>query len=105
MIPCQRLMGPWPVIIPSLLNLYQHETDRFRSVALTKIIQRYGILDSVVHIDKGSKVSVKNLLYDAETGEALLTRTPAERSATARDPARKPFGHGPSPCDTTCTAC
>ena len=71
-------LGPWPVIMPSLLNLYQHETDRFRSVALTKIIQRYGILDSVVHIDKGSKISTKNLLYDAETGEALLTRTQNE---------------------------
>jgi len=71
-------LGPWPVIIPSLLNLYQHEKDQFRSVALTKVIQRYGILDSVVHIDKGSKISTKNLLYDAETGEALLTRTQNE---------------------------
>ncbi len=70
--------GPWPVVIPSLLNLYQHETDQFRSVALTKIIQRYGILDSVVHIDKGSKISTKNLLFDAETGEPLLTRTQNE---------------------------
>jgi hypothetical protein len=71
-------LGPWPVIIPSLLNLYQHETDQFRSVALTKIIQRYGILDSVVQINKGSKISTKNLMYDAETGEALLTRTQNE---------------------------
>lgn len=70
--------GPLPVIIPDLLNLYQHETDQFRSVAVTKVIQRYGILDSVIHIDKGSKVSTKNLLYDAETGEPLLTRTQNE---------------------------
>jgi hypothetical protein len=70
--------GPLPVIIPDLLDLYQHETDQFRSVAMTKVVQRYGILDSVVHIDRGSKVSTKNLLYDAETGEPLLTRTQNE---------------------------
>lgn len=70
--------GPWPVIVPSLLDLYQHETDRFRSVALMKVVQHYGILDSVVHIDRGSKVYTKNLLYDAETGDALLTRTQNE---------------------------
>jgi len=67
--------GVFPVIIPSLLNLYQHETNQFRSVAMTKVIQRYGILDSVVHIDKGSRVSSKNLLYDAETGDPLLVMT------------------------------
>ncbi len=70
--------GIFPIVIPSLINLYQHETDQFRSVALTKIIQRYGILDSVVKIDRGSKISTKNLLYDAETGEPLLTRTQNE---------------------------
>jgi hypothetical protein len=70
--------GILPVVIPTLLNLYQHETNQFRSVALTKVIQRYGILDSVVHFDRGSKVSTKNLLYDAETGEPLLTRTQNE---------------------------
>ena len=67
-----------PVIIPSLLDLFQHENDRFRSVAMMKVIQRYGILDSVIHIDKGSKISSKNVLYDSETGDALLVRTQNE---------------------------
>ncbi|TDX02417.1 PA14 domain-containing protein [Dinghuibacter silviterrae] len=71
-------VGVLPTLIPDLLNLYQHEVDRFRSVAMVKIIQRYGILDSVVHIDKGSKISTKNMLYDSETGDALLTRTQNE---------------------------
>lgn len=69
------LAGAWPIIIPSLLSLYQKETTRFRSVAISKVIQRYGILDSTVHIDKGSKVSSENLLYDSETGDPLLVRT------------------------------
>jgi hypothetical protein len=70
--------GVWPLAIPSLLDLYQHETNQFRSVAMTKVIQRYGILDSVVHIDKGSKIYSKNLLYDEETGDPLLVRTQNE---------------------------
>ncbi|MBO9204514.1 MULTISPECIES: PA14 domain-containing protein [Niastella] len=71
-------VGGWPVIIPDLLNLLQKETNQFRSAAMTKVIYRYGIIDSVVHIEKGSKVSTKNMLYDAETGDPLLTRTQNE---------------------------
>jgi hypothetical protein len=70
--------GVWPLVLPSLINLYQHETNQFRTVAFTKVIQRYGILDSVVKIDKGSTIYTKNLLYDAETGDAILTRTQNE---------------------------
>ncbi|OQP47877.1 hypothetical protein A4H97_30675 [Niastella yeongjuensis] len=70
--------GVWPVAIPSLLNLFQREENEFRSAAMTKVIYRYGIIDSVVHIEKGSKVSTRNILYDSETGDPLLTRTQNE---------------------------
>lgn len=73
---------PWPVpplfLLPSLLNLAQREETLFRSAATLKVIQRYGIVDSVVSIDKGSKVSTKDILYDSETGDAVLTRTQNE---------------------------
>jgi hypothetical protein len=69
---------PFLFVIPSLLNLAQREENQFRSVATVKIINRYGILDSVIHIDKGSKVSTKDVLYDSETGDALLTKTQNE---------------------------
>ncbi|MET0637784.1 MAG: PA14 domain-containing protein [Chitinophagaceae bacterium] len=61
--------------IPSMFSLPQYEQKLFRSVAVLKIVQRYGILDSIVVIDKGSKVSTKNMVYDAETGGVLLSRT------------------------------
>ncbi len=61
--------------IPSKVNLPQKEDTRFRSAAMVKIVQRYGILDSVVVMDKGSVVSTKNILYDAETGNVVLSRT------------------------------
>ncbi|MFB6455610.1 DUF5977 domain-containing protein [Chitinophaga sp. Hz27] len=66
-------VGILPAMIPSLIPLPQHEDNRFRSVGTTKVINRHGILDSVVVIDKGSKVVTHNLLFDEETGDAVLT--------------------------------
>ncbi|THU34985.1 hypothetical protein FAM09_23655 [Niastella caeni] len=70
--------GVWPLAIPTALSMYQQEKNQFRSAAITKIIHRYGILDSVVHFEKGSLISSKNVLYDAETGNPLLVRTQNE---------------------------
>ncbi|MCU7549881.1 PA14 domain-containing protein [Chitinophagaceae bacterium LB-8] len=68
--------GIIPVIpFPSFLRPAQREETRFRSAATVKVVQRYGILDSVVVVDKGSVVSTKNLVYDGETGEVILSRT------------------------------
>lgn len=66
---------PYVFLIPNLLNFAQREETKYRSVATTKVIDRHGLLDSVVVIDKGSKVVTRNLLYDAETGDVLLTAT------------------------------
>lgn len=65
-------------VLLSLLNLYQREENLYRSAATVKVIQRFGILDSVIHMDKGSKVSTKDILYDSETGDVLLSRTQNE---------------------------
>jgi hypothetical protein len=64
--------------IPSLLSLAQREQTLFRSIGTTKIINRHAILDSVVVIDKGSRVVTRNMLYDAETGDVVLTSTQNE---------------------------
>lgn len=69
---------PFFMVIPTFFRMPQREENKFRSVATTKVIQRYGILDSVIHIDKGSKISTRDLMYDAETGEVLLSRTQNE---------------------------
>ncbi|WP_217603523.1 PA14 domain-containing protein [Chitinophaga sp. GbtcB8] len=57
----------------SLIPMPQSQDNLFRSAAAAKIISRHGILDSVVAIDKGSKVVTSNLLYDGESGDVLLT--------------------------------
>ena len=68
-------IGIFPVPLPSFFKFPQFDESQFRSAATVKIVQRYAILDSVVAMDKGSVVSTKNLLYDGETGEVLLSRT------------------------------
>ena len=57
----------------SLIPRPNAEENLFRSAAATKIISRHGILDSTIAIDKGSKVTTCNLLYDGETGDVLLS--------------------------------
>lgn len=70
--------GILPIIIPSLYYMPQRQQNLFRSVATVKVVQRYGILDSIVSIDKGSRVTARNLVYDSETGEVLLSATQNE---------------------------
>lgn len=70
--------GAFPVFMPSGFPVPQRQQTRFRSVAAVKVIQRYGIIDSVVSVDKGSRVTARNLLYDSETGDVLLTQTQNE---------------------------
>jgi len=69
------IAGFFPISLGSFIPFPTSERNRFRSVAVMKVVQRYGILDSVVKFDKGSLVSVRNLVYDGETGEALLSKT------------------------------
>lgn len=69
-------VGPLPPIpVPVILPSTTHEVTQFRSATTTKIIQRFGILEETIARDLKSVVSTKNLAYDAETGEVLLTQT------------------------------
>jgi hypothetical protein len=67
---------PFPtIIIGTVIPLPSSEVNRFRSVAVMKVVNSYGILDSVIHFEKGSKVSTRNMIYDGQTGEVLLSQT------------------------------
>jgi hypothetical protein len=68
-------IGIIPIILPSIFRANFRDESRFRSATTLKVVNEYGILDSVVNIDKGSFVSTKNLVYDAESGDVLLSRT------------------------------
>lgn len=63
------------VSLPMTLPKYSDEETRYRSAVTTKVINRYGLLERTKATDLGSEVSTKNLMYDNETGEVLLTET------------------------------
>lgn len=68
-------IGIFPIFIPAFLKFPQFDYSLYQAAAVNKVINRHGILDSVVVVDKGSKVSTENLAYDLETGSVLVTRT------------------------------
>ena len=68
------LTVPIPVPIPS----YSSEETRFRSAVLTRVIQRYGILEKTIAYADNAAISTENVVYDAQTGEVLLTKTKNE---------------------------
>jgi hypothetical protein len=65
----------FPVVIPVPWPNYESNERRYRSMSMTKVVNKYGVLDSVVAYDLGSRIATENLAYDAETGEVLVTRT------------------------------
>lgn len=69
------LAGIFPCAVPTLLPSWNQEHTRFRSAVITKVINRYGILERTEAHDAGSTVTTENLAWDAETGELLLTKT------------------------------
>ncbi|HLP13535.1 MAG TPA: hypothetical protein VK177_16485, partial [Flavobacteriales bacterium] len=66
---------PTPIAIPVFLPSITHEVTQFRSAVVTKVVQRFGILEETIAKDLGSIVSTKNIAWDSETGEVLLTQT------------------------------
>lgn len=64
-----------PIPVPTIWPVDGITENIYRAVTTTKVVDFHAVLDSVVVIDKGSMVSTKNLAYDAQTGEVLVSRT------------------------------
>ena len=69
------LPPPLPLWLPFIWPVVSESENTYRAVTTTKVINYHSVLDSVVVIDKGSQVSTKNLVYDAETGQVVVNRT------------------------------
>ncbi len=65
----------FPVVVPVPLPMFQSEKTRLRTSVTTKLIKRSGILDKVTVTEDGSEAVTKNLIFDSETGQVLLTET------------------------------
>jgi len=72
------LAALFPVAVPTVLPEYHVEKTRYRSAVVTKLVYRYGLIKETIAYDLGSSVPTKNLAYDAENGQVLLTMTKNE---------------------------
>jgi hypothetical protein len=64
--------------VPCPYPKYAVNQSLFQSAVVTKVIQQYGILEEVVAYDHSSIVRTKNLVWDEQTGQVLLTATTNE---------------------------
>jgi hypothetical protein len=67
-----------PIPIPHFYVSKNNEYKLFRSVSAVKVIQRQGILSSVLKTENGSSISTEKMAYDGLTGEPIVTRTQNE---------------------------
>jgi hypothetical protein len=63
------------IVIPTPIPSFSNHESQIRTAVTTKVIHSSAILSEKVAYDLGSKVSTKNLAWDAETGDVLLTET------------------------------
>lgn len=66
------------VVVPTPIPSYSKHESQIRMAVTTKVIHTTAILSEKTAYDLGSKVSTKNLAWDAETGDVLLTETANE---------------------------
>ncbi|WP_300570696.1 hypothetical protein [Flavobacterium sp.] len=63
------------LIVPIPIPSYSHHENVLRTAVTTKVIHSTGIMRETVAYDLGSKVSTRNLAWDADTGSVILTET------------------------------
>lgn len=66
------------VVIPTPLPSYSRHESQLRTAVTTKVVHTSAILREKRVFDGGSSLTTKNLAWDAETGEVLLTQTANE---------------------------
>lgn len=63
------------LIVPIPLPTYSRHEEKLKTAVTTKVVHSSGILRETIAYDVGSVVSTKNLAWDAESGQVLLTET------------------------------
>jgi hypothetical protein len=72
------IVGVYPLMIPPILPSYHKEEVQLRTAVTNKVVYKYGILDHVENYHNGNQTNTNNLMYDAETGQVLLSSTTTE---------------------------
>ncbi len=69
------IIGIFPAFIPTVFPKYSYHETILRTAVTTKVVHRTAVLEEKIAYDLGSRVSTKNLAWDAKTGQVLLTQT------------------------------
>lgn len=69
-----NIQGTAPALVPTGMALLEYSESMFREVTTTKVIRKTGIINAVTNFADGSSTTAQSLVYDAETGGALLTK-------------------------------
>lgn len=72
----------FPLPIPHWPKYDNSEYKLFRSACGIKVSQYYGVIDKVVKRVNGSSITTQNVLFDAQTGDPVLTQTQNEFNRT-----------------------
>lgn len=63
----------FPVPIPVTFGWSGEYKNDFQSATVSKVVQQYGILDNVVSYNEDAVTTMKNELFDPNTGDAIAT--------------------------------
>jgi hypothetical protein len=69
---------PLVIVYPAVNYNRSSNTDTYNSLSNVKVISRFGIVSKVITTQNGSTMEAENLLWDALTGEVLLTKSQNE---------------------------
>lgn len=64
---------PIPIVIPLIFSWPRSTETRFQSAVASKVIQQYGILESIESFNEGALTTTFNEVYDGLTGQPVVT--------------------------------
>ena len=67
------IVGIIPIVVALPIPFTYGNNLDFKCATVTKVTQQYGILDRVTNNNQGAVTTVKNEVFDAQTGNALVT--------------------------------
>ncbi len=72
------ILAVLPLTMGNIIPDFARHEDKVSTATTTKVIHTSGVLVEKIAEDLGSKVSTKNLAWDAKTGQVLVTKTKNE---------------------------
>jgi hypothetical protein len=64
--------------LPSIYPGLSSEQTTFRSMVVTKVINRSALIEKVIAHEHGANIATENVAYDSETGDVLMTKSQNE---------------------------